>query len=120
MTPVVGFLGLGAMGRGMARNLHRAGFLKCVWNRTPSVATQLATELDVVAGRDPADLASRCNIIVLCVSADADVLELVDAMLESRDVGLRNGGSICRVGFRGACKLGSQLKKQIESIFDIF
>ncbi len=80
MTSAVGFLGLGAMGRGMARNLHRAGLLKAVWNRTPSVATDLATEFGVVAGRDPADVASRCDVIVLCVSADADVLEVVEAM----------------------------------------
>ncbi len=31
----VGFLGLGAMGAPMARNLHRAGFLTSIWNRTP-------------------------------------------------------------------------------------
>ena len=32
MTLAVGFIGLGAMGRGMARNLHRAGMLCGVWN----------------------------------------------------------------------------------------
>jgi 3-hydroxyisobutyrate dehydrogenase len=87
MTPAAGFIGLGAMGRGMARNLHRAGLLTSVWNRTPSVAAEVATELGVAAGRDPADLASRCDVVVMCVSADADVLEVVDAMLP----GLRAG-----------------------------
>jgi 3-hydroxyisobutyrate dehydrogenase len=90
MTPAAGFVGLGAMGRGMARNLHRAGFLNCVWNRTPSVAAELAAELGVAAGRDAADLASRCDIVVLCVSADADVLEVVDAMRP----GLRPGAVV--------------------------
>jgi 3-hydroxyisobutyrate dehydrogenase len=90
MTSAVGFLGLGAMGRGMARNLHSAGLLKAVWNRTPSVAAELATELGVVAGRDPADVASRCEVVVLCVSADADVLEVVDAMRP----GLRAGAVV--------------------------
>ncbi|MBS1134975.1 MAG: binding domain of 6-phosphogluconate dehydrogenase, partial [Burkholderiaceae bacterium] len=28
MSLAVGFIGLGAMGRGMARNLHRAGLLR--------------------------------------------------------------------------------------------
>lgn len=30
----VGFIGLGIMGRSMARNIHRAGFPVTVWNRT--------------------------------------------------------------------------------------
>jgi len=80
MTLAVGFAGLGAMGRGMARNLHRAGLLHAVWNRTPAAATELATELGCVAAATPAGLAAQCDVVVLCVSADADVLEVVDAM----------------------------------------
>lgn len=79
--PRVGFIGLGAMGLGMARNLHRAGMLAAVWNRTASKAAALATELGVGAGAAPAELAAQCDIIVMCVSADADVLEVVDALL---------------------------------------
>ena len=41
----VGFLGLGAMGAHMARNLHKAGLLTAVWNRTRPKAQELATEL---------------------------------------------------------------------------
>jgi len=80
MTLAVGFAGLGAMGRGMARNLHRAGLLRAVWNRTPAPATELAAELGCVAAATPAELAAQCDVVVLCVSADADVLEVVDAM----------------------------------------
>jgi 3-hydroxyisobutyrate dehydrogenase len=71
----------------MARNLHRAGLLARVWNRTTSVSTELARELGIGVGANPADLASSCDVIVLCVSADTDVLEVVDAMLP----GLRPG-----------------------------
>jgi len=35
MRERVGFIGLGIMGRGMARNILNAGFDLCVWNRTP-------------------------------------------------------------------------------------
>jgi 3-hydroxyisobutyrate dehydrogenase len=35
---LTGFIGLGAMGGGMARNLQRAGLLRAVWNRTPAKA----------------------------------------------------------------------------------
>jgi 3-hydroxyisobutyrate dehydrogenase len=82
-----GFIGLGAMGRGMARNLHRTGLLKAVWNRTAAVSQDLASELGVIAASNPAELARACDVIVLCVSADADVLAMVDAMLP----GLRPG-----------------------------
>ena len=77
----VGFAGLGAMGRGMARNLHKAGLLRAVWNRTTARADELAAELGVAAATDPAALARECDVIVLCVSADADVLAVVDALL---------------------------------------
>jgi 3-hydroxyisobutyrate dehydrogenase len=82
-----GFAGLGAMGRGMARNLHKAGLLTTVWNRNPAVARELAAELGVDAARGPAELATASDVVVVCVSADADVLEVVDAMLP----GLRPG-----------------------------
>jgi 3-hydroxyisobutyrate dehydrogenase len=80
VTLAVGFIGLGAMGRGMARSLHRAGLLHGVWNRTPARTTELGAELGCVAAVAPADLAARCDVVVLCVSADADVLEVVDAI----------------------------------------
>jgi 3-hydroxyisobutyrate dehydrogenase len=74
----VGFIGLGAMGRGMARNLHRAGLLRGVWNRTRDRAGELAEELGCDAASRPAELAADCDVLVLCVSADADVLQVVD------------------------------------------
>ncbi len=90
MTHAVGFVGLGAMGRGMARNLHRAGLLRAVWNRTAATTAELATELGVHAAPSPADLAARCDVVVLCVSADADVLEVVHALAP----GLRPGSIV--------------------------
>ena len=90
MTQTVGFIGLGAMGRGMASNLHKAGLLKSVWNRSPDVAVELAKVLQVEQARRPADLAAACEVVVLCVAADADVLEVVDAILP----GLRPGSIV--------------------------
>jgi 3-hydroxyisobutyrate dehydrogenase len=80
LTLAAGFIGLGAMGRGMARNLHRAGLLRAVWNRSATTATELAAELGIHAATSPADLAARCDVVVLCVSADPDVLEVIDAL----------------------------------------
>jgi 3-hydroxyisobutyrate dehydrogenase len=89
-SPSVGFAGLGAMGRGMARNLHEAGLLRAVWNRTPSRAGELAAELGVVASSSLGALARACDTVVTCVSADADVLEVVDGLLP----GLREGALV--------------------------
>ena len=90
LKPATGFIGLGAMGRGMARRLHGAALLKGVWNRTPARALELAEELDVTAAADPSALAAACDVVVLCVAADADVLEVVDSMLR----GLRPGSIV--------------------------
>ncbi len=76
-----GFIGLGAMGAHMARNLHRAGLLTAVWNRSADKAQALAAELGCVAAASPAAVAQQCDIIVLCVAADADVLAVVQQLL---------------------------------------
>src|SRR6266511_2356800 len=38
-----GFIGLGIMGRAMAKNLIKAGFKVTAWNRSPEKAVELAT-----------------------------------------------------------------------------
>ncbi len=72
MSERVGFIGLGIMGQGMARNLLKAGFPLCVWNRTASKMEPLAAEGADTAS-SPADLASRSDIIITCVSDTPDV-----------------------------------------------
>lgn len=77
----VGFVGLGAMGVGMARNLHRAGMLTALWNRTAAKAQSLAAETGATAVAAPTQLVDHCDVIVMCVSADADVLAVIDDLL---------------------------------------
>jgi 3-hydroxyisobutyrate dehydrogenase len=72
-----GFVGLGAMGNPMAGHLKRAALLVAVSNRTAAKAHAFAAEHGVAAPPTLAQLASRCNVIALCVSADADVLGAV-------------------------------------------
>ncbi len=69
------------MGQHMARNLHRAGLLAGAWNRTPSKAKALAAETGCRAFTSPSELAAACQTIVVCVSADADLLVVVDSLL---------------------------------------
>ena len=72
MTERVGFIGLGIMGRGMARNLLKAGFPVRVWNRTAARMDELAAD-GAQPSASPAELASQCDIIITCVSDTPDV-----------------------------------------------
>lgn len=75
-----GFVGLGAMGYPMALNLHKAGLLAAVWNRSAEKADKFARETGCIHCGNLARVAERCQIIVLCVSGDEDVLEVVDQL----------------------------------------
>ena len=72
MRESIGFIGLGIMGRGMARNLLKAGFSLTVWNRTASVMEPLV-EAGANKGNSPADVAAQSDIIITCVSDTPDV-----------------------------------------------
>ncbi len=72
MAERIGFIGLGIMGRGMARNLLRAGFELSVWNRTSSRTKPFADE-GAHVGNSPAEVAKRSDIIITCVSDTPDV-----------------------------------------------
>ncbi|MFZ2169166.1 MAG: NAD(P)-dependent oxidoreductase [Methylococcaceae bacterium] len=71
-----GMIGLGAMGLSMARNLAIAGYLKAVYNRTAA----RMTEFNVATFDRPETLAAEVDIVLICVSADQDVLDLVEAI----------------------------------------
>ena len=81
----VGFVGLGVMGRPMARNLVRAGHRVVVWNRSAEPAAELAAVGATVA-RTPAELAAAAPV-VLTMLPD---LPQVDEVLH-RDDGLLGG-----------------------------
>lgn len=68
------------MGLGMARNIAKAGFLTSVYNRTTSKAQALAAELGVSVCSTPEELAAQVDLILVCVSAAPDVLEIITAI----------------------------------------
>ena len=76
-----GIIGLGAMGIGMALNLHKAGYLSAFWNRSPGRAQDLADQTGLSATISPAEVAEQCELIIICVSRDEDVIEVVNSML---------------------------------------
>ena len=68
------------MGMPMARNLHEAGLLGAVWNRTADKSRALAAELGVTTSESLAEVVRGLDAVVICVSADADVRSVIEAM----------------------------------------
>jgi 3-hydroxyisobutyrate dehydrogenase len=64
----------------MAKNLHKAGMLSAVWNRSPEKAAALAAELAVPAPSSLEEFARLVDVAVICVSADADVRSVVERL----------------------------------------
>jgi 3-hydroxyisobutyrate dehydrogenase len=75
------FIGLGAMGHSMAGHLADRGMLVAVGNRTFAKALLFSDARSVKAASDFADYAD-CDVVALCVSADADVLENIDGLAD--------------------------------------
>jgi 3-hydroxyisobutyrate dehydrogenase len=76
-----GFVGLGTMGLGMARNLASKGFPLSLTNRTMEKAVRLASDLaggpaPVAALPSPAAVAAASDVVVSCVSDGPDVEEV--------------------------------------------
>jgi 3-hydroxyisobutyrate dehydrogenase len=76
MSDKIGFIGLGIMGRGMVRNLLKAGFDVSVWNRTAARMDELAKD-GARKTASPAVLAEECDLIITCVSDTPDVEDVV-------------------------------------------
>jgi 3-hydroxyisobutyrate dehydrogenase len=74
----------------MAKNLHRAGLLEAVWNRSNDKALALAAELGCQSPATLADLAAMVDAVVICVSADADVRSVIEGLAP----GLRKGALV--------------------------
>jgi 3-hydroxyisobutyrate dehydrogenase-like beta-hydroxyacid dehydrogenase len=76
----VGFIGLGAMGLPMTRNLLAAGHEVTVASRSrPPI--EAAVALGATEAATLADLASTSEVIILCVPNSPEVVEVVDALL---------------------------------------
>jgi 3-hydroxyisobutyrate dehydrogenase-like beta-hydroxyacid dehydrogenase len=73
----LGFLGLGQMGRPMARNLLRAGHSVTVWNRTRSKADELAASDRARVARSPAEAAQDAQVVLSSLANDEAVIEAV-------------------------------------------
>jgi 2-hydroxy-3-oxopropionate reductase len=74
--PVVGFIGLGIMGKPMAQNLLRAGYPLVVLNRSRAAVDELVAE-GAQAGDSPGDVASRSQVVITMLPDSPDVETVV-------------------------------------------
>ena len=70
-TAPIGFVGLGSMGFGMAKNLAKAGVPLTVFDLSPEPLTVLAAEGASIAA-DPAEVGARVQLLFLCVPSDIE------------------------------------------------
>ncbi|MDQ2661345.1 MAG: NAD(P)-dependent oxidoreductase [Actinomycetota bacterium] len=77
---VLGFLGLGSMGSGMARNLVEAGHTVRVWNRSPEAADDLVAAGAVRAERPSDALAADVSFSMLANDEAVESVLDVDAV----------------------------------------
>jgi 3-hydroxyisobutyrate dehydrogenase len=80
----------GLMGRGIARNLARAGFAVRAWNRTVAKLEDLAGEAGVMPAATPAEAASGADVVLTIVSDTDAVLTAMqgaDGALAGADTG---------------------------------
>ena len=76
MADTVGFIGLGIMGKPMAKNLIEAGHELVVYNRTPKKAEELAGAGAVVAA-SPREVAEQSDVVVTMLPDSPQVEEVL-------------------------------------------
>jgi len=72
----IGFIGLGIMGKPMAKNLIKAGFPLTVWNRTASKMKELI-EMGAKGASSPKEVAEKSNVIITMLTDSPDVEEVI-------------------------------------------
>jgi 2-hydroxy-3-oxopropionate reductase len=86
----IGFIGLGIMGRPMARNLLKAGFAVVAHSRTRAKVDDLVAA-GAVAGESARDVAGRSDVVITMVPDTPDVRQVmlgVDGVIEGAHDGL--------------------------------
>jgi 3-hydroxyisobutyrate dehydrogenase len=112
----VAFLGMGAIGRPMARRIAAAGVPLTVWNRTAARATDFAREHKATAAASAADAVRDADIVITCLSTSQDVFEVLD---ETVLQAFRRGALFldCTSGDPATSKVIAELLRQEEVAF---
>jgi 2-hydroxy-3-oxopropionate reductase len=76
MLRTIGFIGLGIMGKPMARNLMKAGYPLVVYNRTASKAQELVSAGAKQVG-SPREVANHTEVIITMVADSPEVEQII-------------------------------------------
>ena len=90
MPDTIGFIGLGIMGKPMARNLLKAGFDVIVHNRHQEVTDELIAE-GASAGTKPREIAALCDVLITMLPDTPQVEEVLlgsEGVIEGAHEGL--------------------------------
>jgi 3-hydroxyisobutyrate dehydrogenase len=86
MTAAIGVIGLGNMGRGIARNYIRKGFETRVWDAAPAAREAFAGDAILA---DPVAMAAASDMIIFVVPGSPEIDDVMKAeMLEAAKPGL--------------------------------
>jgi 2-hydroxy-3-oxopropionate reductase len=90
MAQTVGFIGLGIMGRPMAKNLIKAGYPLVVHNRSRGPVDDLV-KAGAKTAASPKDVASQCDVLITMLPNSPDVEQVAlgkDGIIEGAKSGL--------------------------------
>jgi 2-hydroxy-3-oxopropionate reductase len=90
MAQVIGFIGLGIMGRPMARNLLKAGYPLIVHSRSRGPVDEIA-KAGAKVGTSPREVASQSDVLITMLPNSPDVEQVVlgrDGVIEGARPGL--------------------------------
>src|SRR2546430_107693 len=90
MAQVIGFIGLGIMGRPMAKNLLKAGYPLVVHNRSRAPVDELV-RAGARASTSPREVAAQCEVLVTMLPNSPDVEQVAlgkDGIIEGARRGL--------------------------------
>lgn len=90
----IGFIGLGRMGSGIARNILEAGFPLTVYNRT-AAKMQPIIESGATAAASPKEAAEQADVVFTCLGGDESVIDILhgdDGLLAGLGAGCIHAG----------------------------
>jgi 2-hydroxy-3-oxopropionate reductase len=82
-NPTIGFIGLGIMGKPMARNLIKAGYSLVVHNRSRAAVDELSKE-GVQTAASSKEVAARSEVVITMLPDSPDVESMRERMAFSR------------------------------------
>lgn len=77
--PIIGFIGLGFMGHGMAKNIRKGGYELWVRGRKNRQPVEDLLSMGAQEAANPKEMAERCDIIHICLSNSPQIEQVMRA-----------------------------------------